>query len=1149
MSKLSRSVRIAFLFTLSCLLPLTSTGQVAAFYLQQPININPALLCLEATPAVIGISPTSGSNSGGTQVTITGTCLSGVTKVFFGRSAATNVDVVSATEITADSPVGIGIDDVTVENGNGTSATSSADQFSYTTPTTPGTLSIISLDDLSQNPHDNTIYQGDELQVVFGGVSANSISAGSTGTVTLTPEYGPPISFEVAYNPWLDFYLTQDGTAGGQLIPAGDYQLTLVWPGMGSQTQSLGVSPAEPTITGVSPQTGSSSGGTMVTITGTGFSSDMAVVFGKGQSALQVTYVSSTELQALSPPHDPGVVDVGVGNVDVASTPNPSDQFVYEGTGSTSASTSFRLPGAPQGSLYVANTGDGTVSVINAATNVVVSTISLNVGPTFPSGGNIYAHPTAVIANPQGTRVYVSVDVEQGVLDNNCGVLGTDCYPRMVWTQQNGLVAVIDSDPSSANYNSVIAMIPVGPGPGQPALSPDGRYLYVPEFPSNEQVASSGSITSIAVVDPTAVVASLNPSDNAGGVATTFQFSGGGASEVAASPDGHRLYVLESGVVAVVDTDPSGQYGTVIAEVKQPPDGGEPWITAGMTMSPNGRWLYVIGESDFGDKPDAPVEVIDTTQIQPGTNDLNSPAVFARLALKNDSVGCGSSAFPAYETLNGLGMSPDGSYLYVVDAYGPMWIIDTSRIQPGTNLIPTWEVSDQPWPPDGKACPAPSSGDSNSSPVVAALDVGGFPDAVAVSPQGTLYVVQGTDDTTLYLSGLGADVSADEHHAVPHSGAGVTAVIPYTLASRWNLKPGNTDPGNTLGQTSTGPAVSTITVGDYPMAATFVEPPTAVTGQPMPGNTSGGGSGGANGNPGGGAGSSNANGNSPAFNDLGGYNWAAGAINSLASKGIIQGTGSGAFDPAGQITRGQFAALMERAFSLPQPSQSVVFSDVSSSSWAYAPVEAVTSYMNFDQLPGGGNFHPDQAMDRQDVATTMVKILAAGGQLQIVSGSDADTVLASIPDASDIAPSLQPYVATAIKAGLIKGFPDGSFQPQGLLNRAQIAVLLERAQTTFPASSAAASGNGGIVTRPIVTGISPASGSAVGGTTVTITGVGFTGATAVEFGSNPASNFTVVSDTEITATSPAGSGTVDLKVTTPGGTSETVAGDRFAYSG
>jgi hypothetical protein len=83
---------------------------------------------------------------------------------------------------------------------------------------------------------------------------------------------------------------------------------------------------------------------------------------------------------------------------------------------------------------------------------------------------------------------------------------------------------------------------------------------------------------------------------------------------------------------------------------------------------------------------------------------------------------------------------------------------------------------------------------------------------------------------------------------------------------------------------------------------------------------------------------------------------------------------------------------------------------------------------------------------------------------------------------------------------------------------------------------------------PTVTGVNPSSGPTGGGTSVTITGTGFTGATAVKFGSTAASAFTPVSATEITATSPAGSGTVDVTVATPFGTSSTSSSDEFRYS-
>jgi uncharacterized repeat protein (TIGR01451 family) len=83
---------------------------------------------------------------------------------------------------------------------------------------------------------------------------------------------------------------------------------------------------------------------------------------------------------------------------------------------------------------------------------------------------------------------------------------------------------------------------------------------------------------------------------------------------------------------------------------------------------------------------------------------------------------------------------------------------------------------------------------------------------------------------------------------------------------------------------------------------------------------------------------------------------------------------------------------------------------------------------------------------------------------------------------------------------------------------------------------------------PSVSSVSPTSGSTSGGTSLTITGTALTGATGLTVGGAVATNVTVVSDTSITATTPAGSaGTVDIRVTTAGGTSAVSANDRFTY--
>ena len=79
-----------------------------------------------------------------------------------------------------------------------------------------------------------------------------------------------------------------------------------------------------------------------------------------------------------------------------------------------------------------------------------------------------------------------------------------------------------------------------------------------------------------------------------------------------------------------------------------------------------------------------------------------------------------------------------------------------------------------------------------------------------------------------------------------------------------------------------------------------------------------------------------------------------------------------------------------------------------------------------------------------------------------------------------------------------------------------------------------------------VSAVSPNMGSASGGTAVTITGTGFTGALGVTFGGGAATNVNVVSDTSITATTPPGrSGTASVVVSTPGGA--TSANSLFTY--
>jgi len=84
-----------------------------------------------ANPTFDAISPTTGSSGGGTPVTITGSNFVSEATVYIGSSAATNVVVVSSTQITANAPAGtLGSANILIVNPDN-SAVTAASAFFY----------------------------------------------------------------------------------------------------------------------------------------------------------------------------------------------------------------------------------------------------------------------------------------------------------------------------------------------------------------------------------------------------------------------------------------------------------------------------------------------------------------------------------------------------------------------------------------------------------------------------------------------------------------------------------------------------------------------------------------------------------------------------------------------------------------------------------------------------------------------------------------------------------------------------------------------------------------------------------------------------------------------------------------------------------
>jgi hypothetical protein len=144
----------------------------------------------------------------------------------------------------------------------------------------------------------------------------------------------------------------------------------------------------------------------------------------------------------------------------------------------------------------------------------------------------------------------------------------------------------------------------------------------------------------------------------------------------------------------------------------------------------------------------------------------------------------------------------------------------------------------------------------------------------------------------------------------------------------------------------------------------------------------------------------------------------------------------------------------------------------------------------------------------------------------------------------------------------VTGCPDGTADVvlQGTDTQSGATILRTVPLTETPPGSGSYTGSvpplspvhgnvtvGSMVYCAPLTGVLPYAGPTSGGTAVTIYGSGFTGATAVHFGSAAATAIQVVSDSEITALTPAGTGTVRVTVTTPSGTTAASSLAEFAY--
>lgn len=251
------------------------------------VSITGAAETTVSAPTISAISPSRGSNAGGTTVTVTGSGFTTAQFVRFGTTVGTSVTIVNDTTLTVVSPAKLaGSYNLTVTNDGGTN--SGTNNFTYFIPTAPSAPT---------------------------GVSATAGSASASVTWTASTD---ATSYTVTSSPGSFSCTTSLTTCTVSGLTNGTaYTFTVIASNTAGNsspsTASTAVTPvaATPSVTSISPNSSSVNGGVLVTITGTNFTGATGVTFG-GSAGSSLTVVNDTTITVLTPARSAGVAVIVV---------------------------------------------------------------------------------------------------------------------------------------------------------------------------------------------------------------------------------------------------------------------------------------------------------------------------------------------------------------------------------------------------------------------------------------------------------------------------------------------------------------------------------------------------------------------------------------------------------------------------------------------------------------------------------------------------------------------------------------------------------------------------------------------------------------------------------------------------------------------
>ncbi|MCI0342714.1 MAG: IPT/TIG domain-containing protein [Planctomycetales bacterium] len=409
-------------------------------------------------PTISSISPASGPTAGGTTITITGTGFqrNGASQatVTIAGSAATSVQVLTATTIVCVTPAGpAGAQNVVVTNPDAQSATA-AGGFTYIGPSPTVT---------SLNPTSGTVLGGTTVTITGTNFASGATVLFGSNLATVSTVTATQI---VVISP-----------AGSAIGPT---TVTVTNPGGGSGSLTNGYNylGSPPTITGINPATGASTGGTTVTITGTNFYPGATVTF--GSVVATPSSITSTQIVVTTPSVSPalGPTNVTVTNTDGQSVtsaggfnflgPAPGFTSVTPTTGPNTGGTTVTISGTNffAGATVTIGGAAATVSTISS-TQIVATTGSVapSVGPsnvvvTNVDGQSATGTGVFTYTGPSPTVTSVSPNVGPTFGGQTVTVTGTNFVSGATVTFGGNLATSV----TVVNSTTITCVTPAGTG-------------------------------------------------------------------------------------------------------------------------------------------------------------------------------------------------------------------------------------------------------------------------------------------------------------------------------------------------------------------------------------------------------------------------------------------------------------------------------------------------------------------------------------------------------------------------------------------------------------------------------------------------------------------------------------------------------------